>query len=520
MYGRKAGVEEELVQGKFGPMQTQGPEEEEELLQGKFAANEAPTQFQANEDQAQNRTGMPDPLKTGLEQLSDMDLSGVRVHKNSSKPAQLNALAYTQGQDIHVAPGQEKHLPHEGWHAVQQMQGRVKPTMQAKGVSINDDKELEREADVMGTKALQAKGAEQATRGSAKQGPVLLQREVMTKGGSEVSGKSIGTSGEKVRLNLSTRGGVGHEDDPYERHADTVATAAQPVVQRRKCTSKDNPDKIITAHAVLPTTIQAPGDTVTITVDFACDIRDGESHIETAGGTSLGLRKFLTKSNQYKRTWDGKKLFTEGTYLADDGDYRHRLDKVTYAYKYNPTTKISENVYVTGAKLISPAIKIAARPYAGTGKVHHHYSAQNVTDLAAIIISEMQVGNAAEQEAVAWAVRNQMIRMSTSSVAKARDHFKDAHGTAGTAAAKTTAETILKKPMADDTTSGAIKWFSPRSMPAAGDSCKGYDCGGGLITVTNNAGVKVKHYAPSWHATMTYKVVAGTREWYVRFYTL
>jgi len=45
-------------------------------------------------------------------------------------PAQLNALAYAQGSDIHVAPGQEKHLPHEAWHVVQQSKGRVKPTMQ------------------------------------------------------------------------------------------------------------------------------------------------------------------------------------------------------------------------------------------------------------------------------------------------------------------------------------------------------------------------------------------------------
>lgn len=100
-----------------------------------------------------NRTGIPDPLKTGLEQLSGMDLSSVRVHANSSKPARKNALAYTQGQDIHLGPGQEKHLPHEGWHAVQQMQGRVKPTMQAKGVSFNDNVNLEREADQMGSKA-------------------------------------------------------------------------------------------------------------------------------------------------------------------------------------------------------------------------------------------------------------------------------------------------------------------------------------------------------------------------------
>ncbi len=101
-----------------------------------------------------NTTGLPDGLKSGIESLSGMSMDGVNVHYNSSRPAQLNALAYTQGRDIHVAPGQERHLPHEAWHVVQQAQGRVKPTMQMKdGVPVNDDKALEYEADVMGEKA-------------------------------------------------------------------------------------------------------------------------------------------------------------------------------------------------------------------------------------------------------------------------------------------------------------------------------------------------------------------------------
>jgi hypothetical protein len=75
-------------------------------------------------------------------------MDDVRVHYNSAKPAQLQALAYTQGTDIHVAPGQEKHLPHEAWHVVQQKQGRVQPTMQLQGVNINDNEGLEKEADV------------------------------------------------------------------------------------------------------------------------------------------------------------------------------------------------------------------------------------------------------------------------------------------------------------------------------------------------------------------------------------
>lgn len=99
--------------------------------------------------------GMPNNLREGLEKLSGIDLSDLKVHQNSDKPKQVGALAYTQGSDIHIAPGQEKHLPHEGWHAVQQKQGRVKPTLQMKsGERVNADERLEKEADVMGNKAI------------------------------------------------------------------------------------------------------------------------------------------------------------------------------------------------------------------------------------------------------------------------------------------------------------------------------------------------------------------------------
>jgi hypothetical protein len=109
--------------------------------------------------QKSNKTGLPDNLKSGIENLSGHSMDDVKVHYNSDKPAQLNAHAHAQGTNIHIASGQEKHLPHEAWHVVQQKQGRVKPTMQMKGkVNVNDDKGLENEADVMGAKALQLKG--------------------------------------------------------------------------------------------------------------------------------------------------------------------------------------------------------------------------------------------------------------------------------------------------------------------------------------------------------------------------
>ncbi|UJP03544.1 MAG: DUF4157 domain-containing protein [Nitrosomonas sp.] len=141
--------EDESLQKKSEPIQRI---EEEELQ--KKAATDVPAQLKEQSSAKPNNTGLPDNLKSGIENLSGLSMDSVRVHYNSSQPAQLNALAYAQGTDIHVAPGQEQHLPHEAWHVVQQAQGRVQPTMQMKdGVPINDDKGLEHEADVMGAKA-------------------------------------------------------------------------------------------------------------------------------------------------------------------------------------------------------------------------------------------------------------------------------------------------------------------------------------------------------------------------------
>lgn len=103
-----------------------------------------------------NRTGLPDNLKAGIENLSGIAMDNVRVHFNSAEPARIDAAAYAQGTSIHLAPGQEQHLPHEAWHVVQQAQDRVAPTRQHRGVAVNDQESLEVEATVMGDKALHA----------------------------------------------------------------------------------------------------------------------------------------------------------------------------------------------------------------------------------------------------------------------------------------------------------------------------------------------------------------------------
>jgi len=138
-----------------GVLQAKSPMRVLQLVQ----AGDNILQAKGNEEAPENRTGMPDGLKTSMESMSGFDLSDVKVHFNSSQPAQLNALAYAQGSDIHIGPGQEQHLPHEAWHVVQQRQGRVQPTIQLReSVPVNDDPGLEKEADIMGQKAISAGG--------------------------------------------------------------------------------------------------------------------------------------------------------------------------------------------------------------------------------------------------------------------------------------------------------------------------------------------------------------------------
>ncbi len=96
---------------------------------------------------------LPARLRANMETLSGLPMDDVTVHYNSSHPIQLQAAAYTQGTDIYVGPGQEKHLAHEAWHIVQQKQGRVRPTRPSGKAPINDSPALEREAETMGAKA-------------------------------------------------------------------------------------------------------------------------------------------------------------------------------------------------------------------------------------------------------------------------------------------------------------------------------------------------------------------------------
>lgn len=90
----------------------------------------------------------------GVEQLSGINMESVKVHYNSAKPNALATQVYTQGTDIHLAPNGEANQPHEAWHLVHQGQSRVKATHEIKNIPINNDVDLEKEADQMGERAI------------------------------------------------------------------------------------------------------------------------------------------------------------------------------------------------------------------------------------------------------------------------------------------------------------------------------------------------------------------------------
>ena len=92
---------------------------------------------------------LPTTLKAGIESLSGMSMDHVQVHYNSPRPAQLNALAHAQGTDIHVAPGQQRHLAHEAWHIVQQQQGRAGDNVRTHIGLSTDKRALEVERDLL-----------------------------------------------------------------------------------------------------------------------------------------------------------------------------------------------------------------------------------------------------------------------------------------------------------------------------------------------------------------------------------
>jgi hypothetical protein len=174
---------------------------------------------------ASGGTAMPEAVQAKMEQSFGADFSAVRIHEGPQAPA-IGALAYTQGTDIHFAPGQytpssqggQELLGHELAHVVQQAQGRVGTTMQTKGVAVNDDSTLEREADQMGARAARGLPASGA-REPAHAGAGTLHDDTAPAGSLHAAPTPMSTASAPV-VQAKPAG-----EEPLEENADRDAAA-------------------------------------------------------------------------------------------------------------------------------------------------------------------------------------------------------------------------------------------------------------------------------------------------------
>jgi hypothetical protein len=218
--------EEELMQAKKQPAQMMVKEEEEEKpVQGKgittqmMAEEEEEIQTKADPTQSKNSAERSSPSSMSFAQMNmslqakmqnsfGTSFQNVNIHQNDNSATQMGALAYTQGNNVHFAPGQfnpntqggQELLGHELTHVVQQRQGRVQPTKQGKGMSVNDNPSLESEADNMGRKAANGQQVDVAGIGSGVQ-KIEPENEIPVNDIAAVEENNVDNDGQNEQLN-------------------------------------------------------------------------------------------------------------------------------------------------------------------------------------------------------------------------------------------------------------------------------------------------------------------------------
>ncbi len=159
--------EEEPEQMKAAqPLQRmEEPEEEPEQMKAAQPAQRSIQRKPVQKPSSGSGSSMPGGVRAKMEKSFGTNFSNVSIHTDSVQAKSIGALAYTQGSNVHFAPGQydpqsrsgQALLGHELTHVVQQRAGRVAVPQQSKGAPINADPALEKEADEMGARAAQGK---------------------------------------------------------------------------------------------------------------------------------------------------------------------------------------------------------------------------------------------------------------------------------------------------------------------------------------------------------------------------
>ena len=209
---REEGEDEEPMQGKLEPVQREEGEDEEPM-QGKGESNRKvkATQPKINLTPSGGGNAMLEPVQQKMETAFGADFSGVRIHEGPQAKA-INAIAYTQGENIHFQPGKyqpetqsgQELLGHELTHVVQQKAGRV-AIPPGKGAPINADPGLETEADVLGAKAARGESVEVVgASGGIQRHKDKTQSQISeTKGGASKLIKKNNKKTSPSKMNLS-----------------------------------------------------------------------------------------------------------------------------------------------------------------------------------------------------------------------------------------------------------------------------------------------------------------------------
>src|SRR6056297_1506018 len=140
--------------------------EEEEERQAKNRNEEEEVQTKSEPGNPGTQTSMPDKVQQKMEGSFGQDFGEVNIHKDSGQAKNMGALAYTQGKDIHFAPGQynpgtkkgQELLGHELTHVVQQREGKVKttPAQRKREAEVKAKQQQSRETLGMHTKSPEA----------------------------------------------------------------------------------------------------------------------------------------------------------------------------------------------------------------------------------------------------------------------------------------------------------------------------------------------------------------------------
>jgi hypothetical protein len=169
--------EPEQMKSEQSIQRLEEPEEEpeqmksEQSIQRQAVPEEEPEQMKSERSAIQRQAApavssgsgnsIPGAVRAKMEKSFGTSFGDVNIHTNSTQAKSIGALAYTQGSNIHFAPGRydpqspagQSLLGHELTHVVQQRAGRVPKPTQSKALPINADTALEKEADDMGAKA-------------------------------------------------------------------------------------------------------------------------------------------------------------------------------------------------------------------------------------------------------------------------------------------------------------------------------------------------------------------------------